>query len=76
MDAAFAPTYYKIIKQPTDPGTMRKKLGEGDYPNAHAFHNGYAPPYPPAPGPSNASTPPQMLEKRCLKQEEQGWCWL
>ncbi|KAG9079769.1 hypothetical protein FRC06_007486, partial [Ceratobasidium sp. 370] len=41
VDAAYVPTYYKVIKRPMDLGTMRKKLDEGDYPNAHAFHNDF-----------------------------------
>ncbi|KAG9101496.1 hypothetical protein FS749_006399 [Ceratobasidium sp. UAMH 11750] len=41
VDVAFVPTYYKVIKRPMDLGTMRKKLDEGNYPNAHAFHNDF-----------------------------------
>ncbi|KAG8725905.1 hypothetical protein FRC10_007772, partial [Ceratobasidium sp. 414] len=40
VDAAYVPTYYKVIKRPRDL-TMRKKLDEGDYPHAHAFHNDF-----------------------------------
>ncbi|KAG8733217.1 hypothetical protein FRC10_000344, partial [Ceratobasidium sp. 414] len=38
VDAAYVPTYYKVIKWPRDLA-MRKKLDEGNYHHAHAFHN-------------------------------------
>ncbi|QRV76118.1 bromodomain associated protein [Ceratobasidium sp. AG-Ba] len=41
VDAAYVPNYYKIIKRPMDLATMRKKLDDGEYPNANAFHNDF-----------------------------------
>ncbi|KAG9128301.1 hypothetical protein FRC07_001236 [Ceratobasidium sp. 392] len=41
VDVAYVPNYYKVIKRPMDLATMRKKLDEGEYPNAHAFHNDF-----------------------------------
>lgn len=35
------PTYPKIIKKPMDLGTMKRKLDDGEYPSAQAFHNDF-----------------------------------
>ncbi|KAG8771116.1 hypothetical protein FRC12_003831 [Ceratobasidium sp. 428] len=41
VDVNYVPNYYKVIKRPMDLATMRKKLDDNEYPNAHAFHNDF-----------------------------------
>lgn len=37
----YVPNYYKIVKRPMDLATMRRKLDNGEYPNAMAFNNDF-----------------------------------
>lgn len=41
VDVNYVPNYYKVIKKPMDLSTMRRKLDNGEYHNAAAFHNDF-----------------------------------